>query len=114
MLPTSERPSLDGVSDTAAPSLIGANRMSTATTRPPVASVRLGGISRGLLTEFLCPGVDCEAHAVPPGRFPTGYHDDIGAFTDPFPGDQESLRQAGQYGPMQSRSSRVSRVQSDG
>ena len=76
----------------------------------------LGGISRGrgCQQNSLCPCVDCAANAVQPGRFLTGYHDDIGAFTDAFPGDQESPRQAGQYGPMQSRSSRVSGVQSDG
>ena len=98
------------------PTWIGANRMSTATTKPPMVSGAPGRDQPrlGLPTEFPLPLRRCEANAVHPVRFLTGYHDDIGAFTDPFPGDQESLRQAGQYGPMQSRSSRVSGVQSDG
>jgi hypothetical protein len=52
-------------------------------------SAHLGGINRGwgCQQNSLCSCVDREANAVHPGRFLTGYHDDIGAFTDAFPGD---------------------------
>jgi hypothetical protein len=49
----------------------------------------LGGINRGwgCQQNSLCSCVEREANAVHPERFLTGYNDDIGAFTDAFPGD---------------------------
>jgi hypothetical protein len=60
-----------------------------------------GSTAVGLANRIpFAPASIARPNAVHPGRFLTGYHDDIGAFIDAFPGDQESPRRAGQYGSM--------------
>jgi hypothetical protein len=78
------------MSDSAAAQLgSGANRMHGNNEASGGKRAHLGGINRGwgCQQNSLCSCVEREANAVHPGRFLTGYHDDIGAFTNAFHGD---------------------------